>query len=131
AFTGLVNVPMSDTFAVRASGYYRFDDGFIDSIGDTPIPSLSDPNLPAVAGTRVAENINALDSFGGRVSASFTPNDRFSLNLTALAQNIESDSSDLVDADPVTLEPLHPDPVRSQYHVDFADIAYRVYSAGL
>ena len=29
--------------AVRASGFYRFDDGFIDSIGNNPIPSLTDP----------------------------------------------------------------------------------------
>src|SRR5690606_37438852 len=101
AFTGLVNVPFSDTFAVRASGYYRFDDGFIDSIGDTPIPSLTDPNVPAVAGTRVAEHINALDTFGGRVSALFEPSDRLSLTFTALAQNIETDSTDIVDADPV------------------------------
>jgi outer membrane receptor protein involved in Fe transport len=131
ALTGLVNVPVSDRFAVRASGYYRFDDGFIDSIGNNPIASLTDPAINVVEGTRVEEGINSLDSFGGRISALYVPSDRFSLNLTALAQNIESDSSDIVDADPVTLEALNSSPVRSRYHRDFTDIEYRVYSATL
>jgi outer membrane receptor protein involved in Fe transport len=131
ALTGLVNVPVSEAFAVRASGYYKFDDGFIDSIGNNPIPSLTLPGVNVVEGTRVEQGINSLDSFGGRVSAVFAPSDRFSLNLTALAQNIETDSSDIVDADPVTLEPLAGSPVRSRYHEDFTDIEYRVYSATL
>jgi iron complex outermembrane recepter protein len=128
AVTGLLNMPVSESFAIRASGFYRSDEGFIDSIGNNPIASLSDPSLNVVEGTRVEEGINALDVFGGRVSALFAPSDRFSLNLTALAQNIETDSSDVVDADPVTLEPFNAQ-VRSRYHADEADISYRVYSA--
>lgn len=131
AVTGLVNTPVSDTFAVRASGYYRFDGGFIDSIGNNPIPSLTDPTVNVVQGTRVEEDINSLDSFGGRISALYAPSDRFSLDLTAVAQNIESDSSDIVDADPATLEPVDSRPVRSRYQLDFTDIEYRVYSATL
>jgi iron complex outermembrane receptor protein len=131
ALTGLVNVPVSDRFAVRGSGFYRFDDGFIDSIGNNPIASLTDPTVNVVQGTRIEEGINSLDTFGGRISALFAPSDRFSLNLSAHLQNIESESSDLVDADPVTLEPLNSSPVRSRYHPDFTDIEYRVYSAAL
>ncbi|HLU07463.1 MAG TPA: TonB-dependent receptor [Woeseiaceae bacterium] len=128
AVTGMVNMPLSESFALRASGFYRADDGFIDSIGNNPIASLQDPSLNAVEGTRVEENINSVDTFGGRVSALFAPSDRFSLNLTALAQNIETESLDIVDADPVSLEPLNAN-VRSRYHADPADITYRVYSA--
>ncbi|HZD53587.1 MAG TPA: TonB-dependent receptor, partial [Woeseiaceae bacterium] len=131
ALNGLVNVPVNDSFALRGSAYYRFDDGFIDSIGNNPIPSLTDPAVNVVSGTRIEENINSLDSFGGRVSALFAPSDTFSLNLTALAQNIESDSSDVVDADPATLDPLNSRPVRSRYQRDFTDIEYRIYSATL
>ena len=128
AVTGMVNMPVSESFAIRASGFYRADDGYIDSIGNNPIASLTDPSLNAVEGTRVEESINSVDTFGGRVSALFAPSERFSLNLTALAQNIETESSNIVDADPVTLEPLNEN-VRSRYHADPADIAYRVYSA--
>ncbi len=131
AVTGLVNAPVSDSFAVRASGYYRYDGGFIDSIGNNPIPSLTDPTVNVVQGTRVEEDINSLDSFGGRISALYAPSDRFSLDLTTLAQNIESGSSDVVDADPATLEPVNSRPVRSRYQRDFTDIEYRVYSATL
>jgi iron complex outermembrane recepter protein len=131
AVTGVVNVPVSDRFALRATGFYRHDDGFIDSIGDNPIPSLTDPNVDVVAGTRVEDNINSAASYGGRVTALFQPSDRFSLNLMVLMQNLNSDSSNIVDADPVTLKPLHSDPVRSRYQLDYTDIEYRIYSATL
>jgi len=131
AFTGLVNAPISDTFAIRATGFYRADDGFIDSIGNNPIPSLTDPNINIVDGTRVEQNINTVDTVGGRVSALFAPSDRFSLNVSAVFQNIEAGSGDFVDADPATLERLNSDLVKSRYHVDSADIEYRVYSAAL
>lgn len=129
SLTGLVNVPVSDRFAVRATGFYRFDDGYIDSIGNNPIPSLTDPSVNIVEGTRVEEGVNSLDTFGGRVSALFQPSDRFSVDLTALWQNLESDGSDVVDADPVTLQPLNSDPVQSRYHPAPTDIEYRLYSA--
>ncbi|MEJ2604514.1 MAG: TonB-dependent receptor [Gammaproteobacteria bacterium] len=131
SFTGLVNVPVSDRIAIRASGFYRYDDGFIDSIGNNPIPSLTDPAVNVVDGTRVEDDINAVDVFGGRVMAAFDITDDVSLDLMALAQNIESDSSNIVDADPVTLEPAEGGMVRSRYHGDYADIEYRLYSATL
>ncbi len=127
--TGLVNVPLTDRLAVRASGFYRFDDGFIDSIGNNPIPSLLDPNVTIVDGTRVGENINELDTFGGRVSGLFESGDRLSVRVTALMQNIESAASDYFEADPATLEPLYGDLVLSQYHPEFTEIEYRILSA--
>jgi outer membrane receptor protein involved in Fe transport len=127
--TGAVNVPVNDQFAIRASGFYRFDDGFIDSIGNNPIASLTDPMINIFDGTRVESGLNSLDTFGGRISALFKPTDDFSLNLTVLAQNIESGAPDELEADPVTLEPLNSRPVQSRYHPSFSDIEYRVYSA--
>ncbi|WP_405235074.1 TonB-dependent receptor [Lentisalinibacter orientalis] len=129
-FTGLVNVPVSDRVAVRASGFYRHDDGYIDSIGNNPIPSLTVPGVNVVEGTRVEEDINSVDVFGGRISALFNINEDVSLDLTAFAQNIESDASNVIDGDPLTVEPVG-DFVRSRYHEDYTDIEYRVYSATL
>ena len=130
AFTGVVNVPVTETFALRATGFYRADAGYIDSIGNNPIASLT-PDINVVDGTRVAQGINEADIFGGRVQALFNISDNVSLNLMALMQNIETGSSDTVDTDADTLQPLYGSLVKSQYHDDSTDIEYRLYSATL
>jgi outer membrane receptor protein involved in Fe transport len=131
SFTGVVNIPASDSFALRASGFYRSDEGFSDSIGNNPIPTLTDPNVNVIEGTRVEDDLNSLDTYGGRVAALFQASDTFSVNLSAVLQNIESGGPDLVDADPSTLSPLNSSPVQSRYQRAFSDIEYRVYSANL
>ena len=126
---GMVNVPVGEKVAIRASGFYRFDDGFIDSIGNNPIPSLTNPAINVVDGTLVEENLNSVDTFGGRFAALFEPSDEFSLVLMAQTQDIESDAPNEVDADPVTLEPLNSDPVQSRYHANTVDTKYQIFSA--
>ncbi len=139
--TGLVNIPLSDRAAIRASAFYRFDDGFIDSIGNNPIASLDpatgapDPSISIVQGTRIADDINELKIHGGRISGLFEATDTLSVRLTALSQNIESAASNTFDADLETLEPLYSsnghDLVASQYHAEFSDVEYRLYSANV
>jgi outer membrane receptor protein involved in Fe transport len=129
SLAGVVNAPISDRFAVRANGYYRLEGGFIDSIGDHPIPSLTDPGIDIVGGTLVEEDLNQLDKTGVRLAALFEASDRFSLTLAAQAQRIESDAPHAIDVDPVTLEPLNRDPVQSRYHSQFSDVEYQVLSA--
>jgi outer membrane receptor protein involved in Fe transport len=126
---GVLNAPLTDTIAIRASGFYRMDDGFIDSIGNNPIPALQNPAVNIVDGSRVEKNLNSLDTYGGRLSALFQPSDAFSLNVTALFQNIESDSSDAFEADPTSYEPLYGGLVASRYHPEYTDTEYRIYSA--
>ena len=70
AVTGVVNIPVGDTVAFRASGFYRSDEGFIDSIGNNPVPSITNPAVNIVDGTRVEDDLNGLETSGGRVSAS-------------------------------------------------------------
>lgn len=127
--TGLVNVPVNDRFAIRASGFYRQDGGYVSSIGNNPIPSLTDPTVNVVAGTRVESDINDVDVFGGRISGLIHLTDDLTLDLRIMSQNIESGSTNTVDADPVTLRPTSGSEVRSRYHRDPSDIEYRVYSA--
>lgn len=131
SFTGAVNIPLSEQFAFRATGFYREDQGYIDSIGNNPIPTLTDPTVNVLEGTLVEDGINWLDTYGGRLQALFRPSDRFSLNLMALMQDINSGAPNTVDADPSTLAPVNSDNVQSRYQEQFADIAYRVYSATL
>jgi iron complex outermembrane recepter protein len=72
---GSVNVPLSATWAVRASGFQRKDPGFIDN------PTLG------------IDGVDQADAAGGRLSALWRPRDGFSLKLAALYQKISGDGS--------------------------------------
>ena len=70
AANAVVNVPLSDTIAVRASGSYRKEGGFIDfdrTAKSTPFGNRSGPDT--------AKNINGAESYGGRASLLFKPSD--------------------------------------------------------
>jgi outer membrane receptor protein involved in Fe transport len=126
--TGMANVPLGAKAAVRASGFYRFDSGFIDSIGNNPVPSLATPGVNVLGGTRVAKGLNSLDRFGGRLALRLDPSKRFSVTVGTQIQDIDTDASSLVDADPRSLEPLSASPVQSSYQKEFNDTKYRVYN---
>src|SRR3546814_14442070 len=85
----LVNLPLSDKAAIRASGFYRSYGGYIDSIG--------------TGGSDVEKNINDSKSYGGRISALIAPSDPVSIRLTALLQDFDSHAAGIVDVDPATL----------------------------
>jgi outer membrane receptor protein involved in Fe transport len=110
----MVNVPLSSEAAFRASGFYRKDGGFIDSIG--------------TAGSVVKNDINTSSVYGGRASLLFTPTSPFSIRLNAILQNIQTDAPSLVEADPVTLQPLYGRLSQSQFVEPFTDTNYRVYN---
>ncbi len=131
SLTGMLNAPVSETFAVRGTGVYRFDSGFIDSIGNHPIPSLTNPGVNVVDGTRIVNGLNSVDRFGGRIAALYKPSDKFSVTLAAQLQDIQSEGDSNVDADPNSLEPLNSAPVQSRYQSQFNDTKYRVYSGTL
>lgn len=119
----MVNAPLSQNVAFRASGYYRKNPGFIDSPGTTT------PDLFGVPLTSDrANNINDSDSYGGRASLLFRPSNSASIRLTAIAQDIKVDAPTIIEADPVTLKPLH-GLTQSQFVPNKADVAYRIYNA--
>jgi outer membrane receptor protein involved in Fe transport len=124
-----INIPVSEKFALRAAAFYRHDDGYIDSLGNNPIVLPS--TVPYESYTREADNINEIESSGGRVQALIEFNDRVSLNVMALAQDITNAENSSVDADPDTLEPLYDTYARSSYHPSTDDLEYRLYSATL
>jgi iron complex outermembrane receptor protein len=126
---GLVNVPLGDRFALRASGFYRSDDGFIDSIGNNPVASLKNPAVNIINGTRVASNINTDKSSGGRLSGLYQSSGKFSLLLTTQMQDLESGAPDAIDVDPVTLKPLENGKVQSSYFAQPVKTRYRISSA--
>jgi outer membrane receptor protein involved in Fe transport len=68
---GNVNVPLSDTFAIRASGFTVRNPGYIDNLETGE------------------DDTNEYHSDGGRLSALWRPSDAFSLKLSALIQDSE------------------------------------------
>ncbi|MFV0623581.1 TonB-dependent receptor [Sphingomonas sp. ac-8] len=112
--SAVVNVPLSDKLAVRASGFYRDYGGYIDSIG--------------TGGSDVEKNINGSKSYGGRVSALFKPSESVQLRLTAILQNLDTEAGSVVESDPETLATRFGRYTQSQYVPEYTDIAYRVYN---
>jgi iron complex outermembrane recepter protein len=76
---GSVNYTLSDTLAVRASGFTRQDPGYIDN----PFLHINGINEDHVS--------------GGRLSTLWRPSDAFSLKLSALYQQTQADGSNDVD----------------------------------
>ncbi|WP_454715914.1 TonB-dependent receptor [Caulobacter segnis] len=112
--TAMVNIPLGETVALRASGFYRKDGGFIDSIG--------------TSGSDVEKDINDAKVYGGRASLLFKPNDKFDLRLTAVMQDIKADAPTVVESDPNTLATKYGRPTLSQFVPAFSDVDYRVYN---
>jgi len=115
--TGMVNLPLGDSFALRGTGYYREQGGFIDSIG--------------TAGSDQEKDINGSTSYGGRLSALWAPSETFTARLTASLQKIENDAGGDIESDPNTLKTLHGGPTQSQFVPEFSHFDYRVYNATL
>lgn len=76
------NIPISDTIAIRASGFTRQDAGYIDN------PVLNE------------NGVNEGKATGGRLAALWRPSELFSLKLTALYQHSVMDGSTDVDIQP-------------------------------
>ncbi|TGX54006.1 TonB-dependent receptor [Sphingomonas gei] len=116
----VINVPIASIAALRVSGFYREQGGFIDTLGIA------------------REKANDVTSYGGRASLLVKPSDNFSVRLTAIAQNIRANSRAAFDADPITLKPQATDPTtgastegrltRAQYYPDQNDVDYRNYN---
>ncbi len=115
--TAVVNAPLGEKVAIRASGYYRKDAGFINSIG--------------TEGSDVRKNIDGSVIYGGRVSALFQPTDKLAIRLTAIGQNIEAEDDSSVEADPITYKPLYGRLSQSQFIPEFTDTNYRLFNGTL
>ncbi|MGN6821105.1 MAG: TonB-dependent receptor [Sphingomonas sp.] len=120
----MINVPLGDTIAFRASGFYKKSGGWIDSVGTTAT-DLFGYTLKA----DVADNINGAESYGGRASLLFKPSKGFDIRLTAFLQNIRVDSPSVVESDPNTLQTLYGRQTQSRFADPFSNVNYRLYNA--
>jgi iron complex outermembrane receptor protein len=110
---GVVNVPLGSMAALRVSGNFRKDAGFIDSIGS------GDSDL--------AKDINGTKVYGGRASLLVRPSDKVKLRFSAIVQDIKADAPSVIEANPDTLRPLH-GLSQSQFVPQFSNLKYRVYN---
>jgi iron complex outermembrane recepter protein len=80
AVRGAVNIPVSDTLAIHASGFTRRDPGYADDVlsGQT--------------------NINSADVYGGRLAALWRPSDDISLKVSGLIQQTDGDGGSYFNA---------------------------------
>jgi outer membrane receptor protein involved in Fe transport len=89
---GMVNLPLvKDKLAIRANVYDETDPGFVDDAG------------------RGKTDVNESKIKGGRVSLLWTPTDKTSVRVTALAQNLAAAGSATVALDPDTLQSVYGD----------------------
>ena len=119
-FNAAGNLPLGDAAAIRASGFYRKEAGWIDGTGD-------DANffgVPALGG----KNINESKIWGGRGSVLFKPTADLSVRLTAIAQHIESGASSTSEVDPNDYDPIDGKLRQTRYFRDPNEIKYRVYN---
>lgn len=77
---GGINVPISDTIAVRASGFRLRDPGYVDN----PLTGKND--------------VNRRDGKGGRVALLWQPNSEFSVRLSGLVQESFTAGADVANA---------------------------------
>ena len=106
---GLINVPVADTVAFRASGKYSYEPGYIDvygllkrtNSGLSGTPVLADPadviSSPAIYSER--NDWNFQKTFTGRVSALWKPNEAFSAQLAFLNSTLHGDGGPSVNPD--------------------------------
>ena len=106
---GAANIPLSADLAVRVSGVYREDPGYIHD---------------AIRGGGVNDGTTK----GGRVSVLYRPTEALSVRGSVFAQTIESGASNTVDSDPVTLRPTLGDLQQSRLVSEVNEIDYRIYN---
>ncbi|TPG05366.1 TonB-dependent receptor [Rhodanobacter glycinis] len=113
----MVNLPLVEgKLGLRANAYNRNDPGYIDN---------------SVTGK---SEVNGAKVSGARAQLLWTPTDRVSLRLSALAQNLGSDglANVGVDVDRDTLQPLHGDLQQSRAaSTGLFKLQYRLYDASL
>jgi iron complex outermembrane receptor protein len=103
---GMINLPISDTIAVRASAKYQYDPGWINAYGllrrsnDGPagVPVLADPANPIGSSGIVSgqNDWNWDKTFTGRVAALWKPTDDLSATLALLHSGVQGNGGPTV-----------------------------------
>jgi outer membrane receptor protein involved in Fe transport len=92
AAEGYVNVPVTDNIAVRLVGWGRYDAGYIDNEPGTR--QYFPPNSFLVNNfNRAQEDVNDVETFGGRGALKIDLNDRWTVTGTVMGQVQDTDGT--------------------------------------
>jgi outer membrane receptor protein involved in Fe transport len=112
--SAMVNIPVSESFAVRLVGFTAEDGGFIDVIqGTTPRFDLFTND------DAVQNNYNDVSTSGGRISARWFINDKWTMTAGIVHQRTESDGRP--EHDPVHAGELNVVRFKPQFEYDNQD----------
>jgi outer membrane receptor protein involved in Fe transport len=112
----MLNVPLvTDSVALRVSGFYRRDGGYIDNIN------------PGIA----TNDVNSADVRGGRAVLSAKLGTGVHLDLSAIAQDITTQGTNSIDVDAATLHPIYGDYKQNRFVREQGHMRLRVYNATL
>src|ERR1700683_2865984 len=107
----MLNLPLGDKMAFRISGFAQDVPGYVN-----------DP----LSGER---DVNDGHEEGGRASFLVAPTDALSLRLTAESQQAKYNGTNLVDINPVTLQPLYGNLTQERFLQEPSSFKYENYSA--
>ena len=110
--TGTLNLPVSDTFAVRATIQRYKHDGFAKQIG-----------------LGVPTDLDDADRYSGKVAVLWQPTDRFSATLTAQYFNADENGAAQknvldTDPDPRVVHQDYPNKYEMEFFLTYADLSY-------
>jgi iron complex outermembrane recepter protein len=109
-----VNAPLADDkAALRVSGFYTHDGGFIDNLANGH------------------EDVNEAEVYGGRADLLFKPADKLTLRIAAFAQDITRDGTAAADFGLATGEPIDGDLDQRRLRPEPFDQQFRLVSGTL
>jgi outer membrane receptor protein involved in Fe transport len=85
-FSGVINVPITDNFAIRAVGFTAEDGGFVDVV-DRNSARFGIVNNSTFNPSAVREDVNTFNSSGGRIAGQWDMDDGYYLVELATQQN--------------------------------------------
>jgi outer membrane receptor protein involved in Fe transport len=111
---GALNAPiLAGTLAVRLSGFYTADPGYIDNVASG------------------RKDVNKSTNAGGRLAVKWAPNERFSANFTSLYQKRKNNAFGTETVNNATRQPTDGDYRQNIYTDEFTDTKYSLNSLKL
>ncbi len=102
---GYVNIPLTDTSAIRLVGWYEHTPGYIDNVaGSMYFPSA---DITVTNANRVKKNYNDVDTYGGRAALRIDLNDTWAITPAVMGQVQKSNGIFAYDQNVGDLEVSH------------------------
>jgi outer membrane receptor protein involved in Fe transport len=97
---GMINLPIGNHVAFRASAFYERDGGYIDNVfGERDYTSETSNSIHFDNSCCLENNYNDLETYGGRAALKVDLNDNWTVTPTFLYQKATADGSFFMDAD--------------------------------